>query len=546
MKRYSPENDAQLHDILIVGGGIYGASMAYTSTLNGLKTVLVEQDDFCNHTSANSQKVIHGGLRYLQTMDIKRVVESIHEKQRFYHLFPHQVKPLPCLLPTTGFTMKGSEAFRIAFLLYGLIEKLVCRGKLTKNLHNRPKILNKKEVSERFSHMEKEDIRGGAVWYDGICNDPERVVIALLESANKLGGKIANQMKVVAIARTEEKHLAVTLRDKRTQREYIIHTRKIALCTGSWFKDELGLGPIPDSLQKISLIRGMNVIVPSLFRSSTSFATKTTQGNDSRFLFIVPWKDYSIEGTHWEDCLDPSKSRESQQKTTDDFHELTQNAISGDIYQSPVRSAHVGYVPGTKEGKPAASDRIRPHYTLVDRENDQQGDIVQVVGVKFTTAFDVVKKSLSHLFPKRQIDDVLQFNNLPYGSPAALPSALFSLYRERYKTFLSYDQCTTLFNLFGSSMPGVIKTSIEPIRNCLEPISDPEFYRGITTYCVQNEMTYSLEDLVYRRIFPDNAAPLSQDLLHVLAGEMAHLLHWSTEQTEEEIARVIDKQEACL
>jgi len=427
-----------------------------------------------------------------------------------------------------------------------MIEKLVCRGKLTKNLHKRPKILTKKEVADRFAHMEKEDIRGGALWYDGICNDPERVIIALLESADKLGGKIANQMKVVAIERTKENHLSVLLHDRRTHKEHRILTRKIALCTGSWFKDELGLGPIPSDLEKLSLIRGMNVIVPSLFRSSTSFATKTTQGNDSRFLFIVPWKNYSIEGTHWEDCNDPSTPWESQQNTTDDFHELTQKAISGNKYQSSIMSTHVGYVPGTKEGKPAASDRIMPHYKLVDREIDKQGDIVQVVGVKFTTAFDVVKKSLNHLFPKRQIQDVLQFNNLPYGSPAGQPSGLFSLYRQKYKDFLTYDQCTILFNLFGSSVPEVIKTSITPRSDALSPVSDSEFYSGITAYCVKNEMAYHLEDLIYRRIFPDNAAPISPDLLNALAGEMANLLHWTTEQTEKEVSQVIKKQEACL
>jgi glycerol-3-phosphate dehydrogenase len=214
MKRYSPANDTNIHDLIIIGGGIYGASMAYTSALNGISPVLLEQEDFCKHTSANSQKVIHGGLRYLQTLDIKRVVESIREKQRFYHLFPHQVKPLPCLLPTSGYSMKGNEAFRLAFLMYGTIEKLVCRNKLTKNLHKRPTILSKKEVVDRFPHMDKENIRGGALWYDGICLEPERAVIGLLQSAAKLGGKIANQMKVVRIERRDRNHLAVFVQDK--------------------------------------------------------------------------------------------------------------------------------------------------------------------------------------------------------------------------------------------------------------------------------------------------------------------------------------------
>ncbi|MFT5699098.1 MAG: glycerol-3-phosphate dehydrogenase [Desulforhopalus sp.] len=546
MKRYSPDNDTQIHDLLVIGGGIYGASMAYTSTLNGLQTVLVEQDDFGQHTSANSQKVIHGGLRYLQTMDIKRVVESIREKQRFYHLFPHQVKPLPCLLPTTGFTMKGTEAFRIAFLLYSMIEKLVCRGKLTKNLHKRPTILTKKEVDERFSHMKKEDIRGGALWYDGICEDPERVFIALMESAAKLGAEIANQMKVVKIERTKNNHLAVHLYDKLSKKEIRLFTKKIAICTGSWFKDELGLGSIPKELEKLTLIRGMNVIVPSLFNSPTSFATKVTKDGNSRFLFIVPWKDYSIEGTHWEDCIDPSEPWATHQQTADTFHEETQNAISGNSYQTKIMSTHHGFVPGTRDGKPMASDRILPHYKVVDREEDKSGDILQIVGVKFTTAFDVVKKSLQQLFPEEQIKDVLMFNNLPYGSPAQTPSTLLALYRQKYSNTLSYDQCTIAFQLFGSSLPTVIQSYIVPLTEDNKRIDETSFYIGLTQYCVGEEMACHLDDLVFRRLFPDSPATISPIVLNTLAGEMANLLQWSTRQQELEISKVIYKQEACL
>lgn len=545
MKRYSPESDAQLHDILIVGGGIYGASMAYTSALNGLKTVLVEQDDFSQHTSANSQKVIHGGLRYLQTMDIKRVVESIHEKQRFYHLFPHRVTPLPCMLPTSGFLMKGNEAFRLAFLLYAIIEKLVCRGKLTKNLHKRPAILSKKEVEKRFPHMQQEDIRGGALWYDGICLDPERVVIALLESAARLGSKVANQMQVVNIERTANNQFAVLLFDKLSQTKRRIFTKKIALCTGSWFKDELGLGSIPQELKQLSLIRGMNVIVPSLFTSATSLATKVTKNGRSRFLFIVPWKDYSIEGTHWEDCIDPAEPWSDHQQTANNFHDLTQEAIAGNSQQAKIMSSHVGYVPGHKNDQTMASERILPHYKLVDREDDTAGDILQVLGVKFTTAFDVVKRSLQQLFPQEKIKDILEFNNLPYGSPASQPKALFLHYRQKYKNILSYDHCTIAFQIFGASLPELVNNYIVPLAGN-EEISETDFYRGLTQNCVQREMAHHLDDLVFRRLFPDTPSAIPTALLNTLAEEMAELLQWTTTQKDFEISQVTKKQELCL
>lgn len=545
MKRYSPENDQAIHDLLIVGGGIYGASMAYTASLNGLKTLLVEKDDFCQHTSANSQKVIHGGLRYLQTLDIKRVIESIREKQRFYHLFPHQVKPLPCLLPTSGYAMKGNEAFRAAFLMYGLIQKLVCRGKLNKNLDKRPQILSKAEVVERFAHTESADIRGGALWYDGICDDPERVILALLKSSDRLGGKIANHMKVVSITRIQEDTLAVTLRDRLSNKQYTVLTRKIALCTGSWLSDAFGLGEIPQDLKKLSLIRGMNVIVPSLFSSATSFATKVIQGASSRFLFIVPWKDFSIEGTHWEDADNNPLEWPEHKNRAEEFHATSQKAISGNQYQSSIRSTHVGYVPGVREGKPEAADRILGQYKLIDREKEKKGDIIQVVGVKFTTAFDVVKKTLQQLFPESNIGDVLKFNALPHGSPAQEPSEIFRKYCHKFGQILTQEQCRTLFTLFGTAAPDVIKTLL-PLQEDKKQLTDEQMYLGLTSYCVHNEMVQKLDDLIYRRIFPDCASSLPTELINILAGEMANLLHWSIERKREEISKVINKQKMWL
>lgn len=542
MKRFTQDNPEHIYDIVIVGGGIYGAAMAYTASLNGLNALLLEKDDFAAHTSANSQKVIHGGLRYLQSFDLKRVIESIREKQRFYHLFSHQVKPLPCLLPTSGFTMKGNEAFRIAFFLYGLLEKLVCRKKLKKNLNKRPTILSRSEVCRRFSHMEKEEFRGGALWYDGICTDPERVILGLLRGASKLGCDCANYMKVTSIKRDGDSTVRLHVDDKRMGKTIKVRSRKVALCSGSWFKDSLVASPLPDELEKLHFIRGVNLVVPSLFQSATSFATKVTNSDNSRFLFIVPWKDYSIEGTHWEDCSDPSETWSAEDEVTDEFHTLTQDAIHSSPTATPVLSKHIGFVPGTLVGDGEASERILPHYRLVDREEENQGDIVQVVGVKFTTAFDVVLKGLRRLFPEKKIEDVLSFDNLPQGSPAEAPADLSNLYRQRYRSQLSYEQCSTLFSLFGTELPGIIKKTMLPHVDLGQAVTEDVFYRGLVQHCVQNEMVFHLDDLIFRRIFPDNPEPLSAELVQLLAEEMATQCHWSAQEMREEMEKVTQLQ----
>jgi len=87
-------------DVVLVGGGIYGVALAREAALRGLATALVEQRDFGSGTSANSLKIIHGGLRYLQQFDIPRVLESVRERRTMLHIAPHLVHPLPCAMPT--------------------------------------------------------------------------------------------------------------------------------------------------------------------------------------------------------------------------------------------------------------------------------------------------------------------------------------------------------------------------------------------------------------------------------------------------------------
>ena len=93
------------YDVLVVGGGITGAGVALDAAARGLRTALVERDDFASGTSSKSSKLVHGGLRYLQNGDVRLVYEALHERQRLLRNAPHLVKVLPFLIPV--FTGKG-------------------------------------------------------------------------------------------------------------------------------------------------------------------------------------------------------------------------------------------------------------------------------------------------------------------------------------------------------------------------------------------------------------------------------------------------------
>src|SRR5438105_14331795 len=104
-------------DVLVVGGGIYGLAIAYDAAQRGLATALVERDDFGSGASSNHLRTIHGGLRYLQTLDIARAGESVRERRTFARIAPHAVRPAPFALPLYRSITRGKLAMRAGFLL---------------------------------------------------------------------------------------------------------------------------------------------------------------------------------------------------------------------------------------------------------------------------------------------------------------------------------------------------------------------------------------------------------------------------------------------
>ncbi len=109
------------HDLLVIGGGIQGAACAWDAAQRGLKVALVEARDFASGVSWNSLKTIHGGLRYLQTLDLPRLRSSIRERSTLLRVAPELVRPLPFLIPTYGHGTKGREALGVALRVNDLL-----------------------------------------------------------------------------------------------------------------------------------------------------------------------------------------------------------------------------------------------------------------------------------------------------------------------------------------------------------------------------------------------------------------------------------------
>jgi glycerol-3-phosphate dehydrogenase len=184
MMRRDPEQArSRPHDLIVIGAGIYGVAMTLEAARRGLRVVLVERDDFGGATTWNSLRILHGGLRYLQTLDLPRFFESVAERRWFCRHFPNLVKPLPCLMPLYGRGMKRPSVLRIALKMNDAFAFRRNAGvEATCHLPS-GRMLSASEVRDRYPEVPRDGLKAGALWYDVVMPTPQRILIEMLHWA---------------------------------------------------------------------------------------------------------------------------------------------------------------------------------------------------------------------------------------------------------------------------------------------------------------------------------------------------------------------------
>ena len=182
-------------DILVVGGGIYGAALLRDAAAQGLSAALVEQADYVSGTSANSLKIIHGGLRYLQQADLPRVFESIRERSLLLRTAPHLVAPFPCLMPTTRALMKSRLVMWAGLLLNDILSWNRNAGLVPSRRIPRGRTLSRRALLDILPPLRDTPATGAATWTDAFAYDSERLPLAMIRAATARGALAANYVR---------------------------------------------------------------------------------------------------------------------------------------------------------------------------------------------------------------------------------------------------------------------------------------------------------------------------------------------------------------
>ncbi|MGL6138581.1 MAG: FAD-dependent oxidoreductase, partial [Planktothrix sp.] len=163
------------YDVIIIGGGIYGVMLSLEASRRNLRSLLIEKGDFGGATSYNSLRIVHGGFRYLQNLDLERFYESVGERKWFLKTFPELVKPLSCLMPLYN---KGIRRPPILYTALKLNDAL----SINRNQGIRPdrhlppgKVIKSEQVKTHFPTVDTQGLTGGAIWHDACMPDSQRL-----------------------------------------------------------------------------------------------------------------------------------------------------------------------------------------------------------------------------------------------------------------------------------------------------------------------------------------------------------------------------------
>ena len=278
-------------DVLVVGGGATGTGVALDAASRGLKTALLERDDFSAGSSSRSTKLVHGGVRYLEQA-VKRldstqfnlVRDALKERAVLLKIAPHLAHPLPILTPLYNW-------FQIPYMMIGLklYDTLAGRANLKSS-----RFVGRDEALHRFPMLKREGLRGAVLYYDGQFDDA-RMNVSLALTAAEEGAAVANHVAVTGLLKDGERVQGASVRDTLSGNTWDVRAEVVVNATGP-FTDAVRHLDDPDAPPMLTASSGVHIVLDGRF-SPPGTGLLIPQTDDGRVLFLLPWLGYTLFGT---------------------------------------------------------------------------------------------------------------------------------------------------------------------------------------------------------------------------------------------------------
>jgi glycerol-3-phosphate dehydrogenase len=521
-------------DVIVIGGGITGVGVALDAASRGLRTALVERDDFASGTSSKSSKLVHGGLRYLQQGEVRLVYEALHERQRLRRNAPHLVSLLPFMLPIL--TKDGLVSRKIARALGSALWMYdITGGARIGRIHRR---LRKKKALAHMPTMPSQRLASAYIYYDAQADDA-RLCLSVAFTAADHGAVVVNRCAVAAITR-DASGRANGVSVRCDGESFDVSAKVVINAAGVW-TDEIRTfetGVDPDTIRPA---KGVHVTVP-WEKVRNDIAVVIPVPKDKRSLFVVPWGPrpdgtftHTYVGTTDTDYRGPVDDPQCTKDDIDYVLRALNASVTTGVTADDVTGVWAGLRPlvkqvnasdGTGQGGKAArtADLSRRH--LVHRG---ESGIITVTGGKLTTYREMAQDT---------VDAAIELlSGTSVGRCRTKRLKLRGAMRPRTDGSLDAH----LESRFGSEAH-LIRAMIATQPNLAEPlVNGLPYVRAEAIHAFTHEMATTLDDVLVRRtrcLLFDREATLAA--ARSVAELVAPVAGWDATRVDAEVAAFVE------
>lgn len=399
MSRDPAALESQPFDLLIVGAGVYGAALAREAGMQGWSVAVVDRGDFASGSSSNSLKILHGGLRYLQQLDLPRMRSSIRARRGWAQLAPEFVTPLACAIATRGHGTRSTAALGAALLANELVSFDRNHGLRETNRLPPARLLSSNEYAAITDGLCSTGKARGALWWDALALDTERLVLELLADAADHRAVLANYVDVKRLLFDGGSVRGAVAVDNDSGRELQIRARRV-VCTGSAVSAEF-MRELPGLRHVAARPRchALNLVVRHTLPTPTALALPATGGVKGLKgdLFFVPWKGFTMVGTHYALNHGQPLTPEYRRRLVGELFTLIGNAAPHwPISESSISFIHWGDLPMDKRWRPGEPIKLSGSLEVTNAGAGAAG-LWMVSGPKFTTALEAAEIALPRI-----------------------------------------------------------------------------------------------------------------------------------------------------
>jgi len=366
--------ESERFDCLVIGGGATGLGVAVDAASRGWRTALVEAHDLAKGTSSRSTKLVHGGVRYLEQLDIALVREALHERGLMARNAPQIVGDLRFVVPR--YSWWEAPFYGAGLKLYDALA-----GKL--NLAP-SRLLSRDETIAAIPNVQRDGLLGGVEYHDGQFDD-SRMAVALARTAADHGALILTRCRVDSLRRDGDRVSGAVVVDEESSRRLSIRARCVVNATGI-FADSIRRLEHAGAAPVIEPAQGVHLVLSREFQPSAS-AIMVPHTDDGRVLFVIPWHDRVLVGTTDTPMTEPQIEPRALDEEIEFILRNAARYLERDPSRHDILSVFAGQRPLVHRGGAVAGAGAAPSKSI-SRSHEVfvgPGGMVTIVGGKWTT-----------------------------------------------------------------------------------------------------------------------------------------------------------------